>query len=160
MFTNVCHIKDWLEDMDIHHYKINRDGTVDVHQSLRITTKMTHLPIQFGTIDGSFRINDVGLTTLKGCPRTVKGSFFASQNELTNLKGVPTTVRGMLSLWGNHQLFEVLPYLFDVKGVIKVMLPGPVAIDDIVNKYLEQKDILSCVDALIDAGCYAYCKGV
>ena len=48
-------IKNWLDEMGIGNYTINKDLTVDVKEDVRLFNKdFTRLPIQFGTVSGTF----------------------------------------------------------------------------------------------------------
>lgn len=95
-------IINWLNKMQIRNYSIipnenpqwshcsfvvNVIGNVILKQE-----KLTHLPIQFCSIKGSFDISGNELTTLKGSPWEVYGPFYAHDNPLSNLDDAPQDV--------------------------------------------------------------------
>ena len=63
-------IKQWLDEMGVINYVINKDLTVDVKGDVNLSYKnLKELPVQFGK---------------------VKGNFFCSNNQLKSLKGAQT----------------------------------------------------------------------
>ena len=92
MFIEKSDIEKWLKENEIFCYEIKEDLTVDVHQKVDLITKTEELPVQFGTIYGSFTCHHLGLKTLKGCPHTVKGLFECHYNPLISLEYGPTIV--------------------------------------------------------------------
>lgn len=88
-------IEKWLKDYGITYYVIHDDLVVDVKSSIDLSDKkITHLPIQFGVVEGSFDIMKNLLTTLEGMPLVVKGQCNVMNNKLTSLKGSPTKILG------------------------------------------------------------------
>jgi hypothetical protein len=67
------------------------------------------IPLQFGTVSGSFAVSYCGLTSLEGCPTSVGNICFISSNPITTLHGAPQHV---------HYLFvmEDLPQLTSLEG--------------------------------------------
>ncbi|VVD69356.1 E3 ubiquitin-protein ligase SspH2 [Pandoraea morbifera] len=94
MLTTKREIAQWLDSNDIDAYTISDDLTVDVSDSVDLEyCKLTHLPVRFGKVRGTFNVSNNSLTTLEGSPREVTGNFFASHNQLVDLKGAPAYVR-------------------------------------------------------------------
>lgn len=78
-------------------YTINDDLTVDVTEmSIKLTKQDLingRIPVQFNrTLD--FYCNEIGLKSLKGCPRIVDGDFHCFENEIKDFEGGPRTVTG------------------------------------------------------------------
>ena len=80
------------------YYEILEDLTIDVFGFFASTWK-GNFPefIQFNECYGDFQVDNMGLTTLRGCPRKVKGYFSCSRNNLKNLIGGPEYVTGSYS---------------------------------------------------------------
>lgn len=76
--------------------KVSPAGLVDVKGDCEsITMFMTgKLPVQFGTVTGSFTVFAASLNNLDGCPRMVGGDFDCRYNELTDFTGAPSVVSG------------------------------------------------------------------
>ena len=68
-------------------YIINVNGDVKIYNM-----NLKEIPIQFGTIDGSFDCSYNQLTNLKGCPKRVYYNFDCTENNLTSLDGCPKEV--------------------------------------------------------------------
>lgn len=87
-------IEKWLKNMQITQYLIHDDLVVDVKTNVYLNNKnLQFLPIQFGTILGSFEMNGNLLFSLEGSPKIVEGEFSVMNNCLTTLKGSPQKVR-------------------------------------------------------------------
>ena len=91
-------IKQICINYDIHRYTINQDGSVDVNCGVELSNKVLHkkmskLPLIFNKVNGFFACSDVGLKTLKGCPKIVKGTFDVDYNKLTTLLEGPVEVK-------------------------------------------------------------------
>ena len=87
-------IKEWLDEMEIKYYTINKDLTVDVNEDVYISFKnLSEIPIQFGIINGGFYCSDNKLTSLKGCPERIKGNFHCDDNNLETLEYCPKECR-------------------------------------------------------------------
>ena len=80
------------------YYEILEDLTIDVFGFFASTWK-GNFPefIQFNECYGDFQVDNMGLTTLRGCPRKVKGYFSCSRNNIKNLIGGPEYVEGSYS---------------------------------------------------------------
>ena len=102
MLKNKTDIKNWLNKCKVKNYTINDDFTVDVEGGVNLDyKKLTHIPVQFGSVTGSFYCMHNQLITLEGCPHIVGGDFSCSRNKLTNLLGSPKTVSGNFSCYEN-----------------------------------------------------------
>ena len=70
MFKTKKQIKQWLDEMGVKDYTINKNLIVDVEGDVNLSYKnLKELPVQFGK---------------------VKGNFFCSNNQLKSLKGAQT----------------------------------------------------------------------
>lgn len=95
---NVDAIKNWLDSMDIKNYTINKDLTIDVSDSVKLSHKgLIEFPdyIQFNHIKGNFDCSYNSLTSLRGCPKIIEGSFWCQMNHLTSLEFGPLEVKGL-----------------------------------------------------------------
>ena len=98
VLTKPEEIKNWLDKMGIKKYTINPNGTVDVNGNVDLKNKkLTHIPIQFNTVWGSFYCYNNSLISLQGGPKEVGGDFWCNNNQLTTLQGGPREVGG--SFW-------------------------------------------------------------
>jgi hypothetical protein len=125
--------KEQIAKLVTDNFKISNDGGFDVDdegvvhvtaQFIRISNrKLTQIPVQFGTVSGSFVVTSSAIHSLQGCPRVVMGTFSCdgcmnitsleggpqtvheyydcAYNSLTSLKGCATTVRRMLDVRNN-----------------------------------------------------------
>lgn len=78
---------------------VDQEGRVHVrgptHSTIKlINRKITQLPVEFGTVEGSFEVTQTALTTLKGSPSRVTGSFACGACQLDSLEGGPDWVGG------------------------------------------------------------------
>lgn len=88
-----------VRDRKVH---IDDDGKLNVLGSVLMKTQYTtnmstgapygRIPVEFGTVSGSFNVSYCALTTLEGSPKSVGQSCFVSHNDLTSLKGGPEHV--------------------------------------------------------------------
>lgn len=85
-------------------YEIAIDGSVAVFGDCIKNSNVSGvemLPITFSAVDGEFNVSGMGLTSLRGCPRTVETVFSANDNPgLVNLDGAPDTVGECVELHG------------------------------------------------------------
>jgi hypothetical protein len=113
-FAYKLKIKKYCFLLGIKDYKINKDNTIDVNESIYLTDSFTtnsakyswdekkqkrwfrdKLPIKFGKVYGNFNISGCFLKTLEGCPSHVEGHFDCSNNkDLESLEGSPKFVGG------------------------------------------------------------------
>lgn len=86
-------LEAWLNEHNVSGYTVNPDLTVDVKGTVKLTLdQATYLPVQFGTVTGSFFLIAPCLTSLKGCPHTVDLTFDCSGCPITSLLGGPQEV--------------------------------------------------------------------
>jgi hypothetical protein len=88
-------IENWLNQMNIKNYKILEDFTIDVLEPISlIGMNIKEFPsfIQFNKAYNSFDIDDCGLISLRGCPKTITGYFSCQGNKLMSLKYSPLFV--------------------------------------------------------------------
>ena len=136
----------WMRHLDIKRYNIDM---------------LTHRV----DVDGDVNIGKYNFTQLPINFKTVTGHFNCERNQLKTLAGIPQSIFKSLSYGNNPRDCIVLPYLFNCKQHIGDGIKlsrdfyGYSAMV-IINKWLESKDILSCVDELLDAGFEQFCKGV
>ena len=84
MLKTIEEIEEWLKLYNIENFTILEDLSVDVHGNVNLyNKKLTHIPIQFGTVNGYFYCSDNSLTSLQGAPREVGGNFYCDNNSLT-----------------------------------------------------------------------------
>ena len=84
------------EELGIEKYTINKDGSIDVHQSVYIIGDYTKIPIKFNIVNGNFDCSDNNLKTLENAPNEVYGNVILNGNQLTNLIGCPSIITGDL----------------------------------------------------------------
>lgn len=81
-------------------WKLNSDGTynvngdVDLEQFKQFVGPDGKLTVKFNKVTGNFVCNNLGLTSLEGCPEKVGGNFDCGFNNLTSLEGAPKEVSG------------------------------------------------------------------
>ena len=113
-------IEDWLKKFSVTRYHINSDLTIDVDRDVDFRNPQEHFSkfpdyIQFNKVEGYFSLVNIGLTTLKGCPKYVKRQFCCNMNKLMTLDYCPEEV-GMFICNDNPGAFTV----DDVKSRCKV----------------------------------------
>lgn len=89
-------IKNWLDEMGIERYKINKDFTIDIKCELILKNiELNELPsfIQFNKVSGSLFAENNSFTSLRGFPREVAGCYICSHNKLISLEGCPEIVQ-------------------------------------------------------------------
>lgn len=104
-------------------YKINPDLSIDVDGDVTLSAyQFTRMPINFGHIEGVFRVGHTAIKTLEGGPKSVSGLYECNSNEnlkslmyiprvvkdlwayecgLESLEGSPEEIDGILALLGN-----------------------------------------------------------
>jgi len=87
-------ITAWLNSMGIPGYQLKPDAkygyVVNAYEEVDLSYKnLTHIPVQFGSIMGSFYCQHNQLTSLLGCPQSVDFVFDCSNNLLTSLEFAP-----------------------------------------------------------------------
>lgn len=116
LFKKFNSIEYLCDKYNIKDYTIN-NGLVDVDGDVNLQAhKFKELPIQFGSVYGSFKCGYNKLTTLKGSPINCM-DFSFSQNEVTSLKYSPEKVNGNFE--GYNNLVESLEFMPNIsKSVI------------------------------------------
>jgi hypothetical protein len=116
MLKSKKEIENWLKEMAIESFHINEDLTVDVEKRVLLNGKnLTHLPIQFNEVKGSFYISSNQLSTLKGVPNKVEGIFNCSKNNLTNLTHSPQIIKDSF-ICSENKLTSLLGAPLEVGG--------------------------------------------
>ncbi len=83
------------EDFGINNYDFDKDGFLNVSDSINISfTKLKKIPFKFGKVGRDFDCSVNKLTSLEGAPQKVGGDFDCIANELTSLEGAPKEVGG------------------------------------------------------------------
>ena len=99
-------IKKLCDYLKIENYKINKDLTVDVEDSVYLyQLGLERIPLKFGKTAGSFFCHFNKLTSLEGCPKEVGGAFYCHNNKLTSLEGAPERVFVTFFCYGNKVKF-------------------------------------------------------
>ena len=99
------------------------------------------------------------LSNFEGCPEHIDGDFILRFNYFKSLKNIHKhlkVVNGRIDLKNNQLLSDILG-LLKIKRLQKVNLDNK-NIEDIINKYLPEGDILECQQELIDAGFEEYAR--
>lgn len=79
------------------------DGLVNVDGNVSLTlSKITNIPLKFGTVTGNFSCSSNYLSSLEGCPDRVGGEFDCRFNEITSLEGCPKSVNGDFYCYDNN----------------------------------------------------------
>ena len=133
-------IEEWLEknnfsssgrqnriNYSMQSYMINPNLTIDIlfGWSVYLYEAINELPdyIQFGEIiGGSFTLENLGLTTMRGFPKKVNGDFSVLGNKLTSLEYCPEFVRDDFNCAENTKQFTEIEVKnrCRVNGEIKV----------------------------------------
>jgi len=85
-------------------YTINNDLTVDVDGDVIFSPNadLKNIPVNFGTVSGSFECKYNHIVSLEGAPKEVGGHFFCSYNQLSSLSGSPRGVGGNFNCDNNR----------------------------------------------------------
>lgn len=115
---------------------LNRKNEYDVNDDVQKDqveqfVENGQLTVKFGTVKGDFHCEELGLSSLKGCPKVVHGDFLCYGNELEDLEGGPETVKityncsanGLTSLKGAPK--EVGAAFYCDSNSLKSMKGGP-----------------------------------
>jgi hypothetical protein len=101
-------IADVCKKLNISHYSINWDNTIDVFQDIDIVGIMHKLPIAINYLDGSFNCAGVELTSLVGFPKIItNGNLVISYNDIESLYGLPLEIEGNLCIHINPLLLNI-----------------------------------------------------
>ena len=145
-------------------------------------TQLTSLEGAPQEVKGDFICSQNRLTSLEGAPQKVGGNFYCQTNRLTSLEGAPQKVGGDFYCYinplkslkgiGKDYLKEIngtidldachieshMLGLLKVKGLTKIEFNHNNKVEEILNKHLKSRDILSCQDELIENGLEEYAK--
>jgi hypothetical protein len=147
-------------------------GVVDVEGKVGLVRRVAQMPVQFGTVTGSFTCSEYRLESLVGAPHTVGKDFSCGHNRLTSLEGGPVQVGGrydcrrnpLNSLDGLPQKLgdklsvfysKDLPLLslLDIPKDQLVLDSAPKKVEEILDHYAGHPELLlDCGVALKDAG--------
>lgn len=140
---NVDDIQRWLDILQIDHYIINDDYSVDVKGDVTLYDKgLTCIPVKFGTIKGSFNIGGNFIKSLHNCPQRIIGGNFYTHNSmlLTCLLGGPVYVDGDYIATQNPLFLSLLGLAPTITGklqlagsTVKYTLQGLIGSEDIYN---------------------------
>ena len=79
------------------------DGLVNVDGDVSLTlSKITNIPLKFGTVSGNFFCSSNYLSSLEGCPNRVGGEFDCRFNDIISLEGCPKSVGGDFYCYDNN----------------------------------------------------------
>lgn len=97
-------IKKWIDRYYVKNYTISDDLIVDVDYSIDMLVEkpITHLPFQFGYVNGDFDMENHSLRSLKGVPHAVEGYFDVRGNNLNSLQYFPKEIGGWVNVSGNR----------------------------------------------------------
>lgn len=173
-------LEEWLDDVGydlgtlkytIENGKINTQGAFYLDDE-----EITHIPVPFGTVSGSFQANIETLKSFENFPELIKGNLYAYDTDIDSFDGLHTEVDGGVDFTMNEKLTDwvgIYKHLirisdrlkFDVdyieRGGLGILLikevqeisSGNSDVDDIFNKYLKgDRNVLDCQEELIDAG--------
>lgn len=75
-------------------FSVDIEGLISVNGSVIPSggKKLDKLPVNFETVNGRFACDNMGLTTLEGCPKYIKGNFNCRDNKLESFYGGPEEV--------------------------------------------------------------------
>jgi hypothetical protein len=112
-----------IENYTVENGLVNVNGDVNLSGG-KLTKlyekKLTKLPVQFGSVTGSFNCYNNNLTTLKGSPHTVHGDFYCGMNDkLTSLVGSPREVGGNFICSFSHRLTSLKGAPDLIEGIFK-----------------------------------------
>lgn len=108
---------------------------------------------------GDFYCNDNRLTSLEHCAMTIGGDFFCDHNNLTSLHDIHKQIKEI----NDFADFYHNPIKSSALGLLKIKKLKEVNLDNeevqnIINKYLPEGDIIECQRELIEAGFEEYAK--
>ena len=113
-YENHEDIHSICREYNIKNYTINDDGSIDINHDQLSTSESLYslLKSRINKITGNFAINNIKLTSLIGCPRSVDGGFYCLHNKLISLKGCPKSVGGNFNCRYNRiNTFEGLDFI-------------------------------------------------
>ncbi len=173
-------LEEWLDDVgfDLGSLKYTiKNGKINIQGNFYLDDEeITHIPVPFGTVSGSFQANIETLKSFENFPELILGNLYAYDTNIESFEGLHTEVAGGVDFTMNEKLTDwvgIYKHLiivgdkikFDVdfvkrgglgilliKGVQEVS-SGNSEVDAIFNKYLKgDRNVLDCQEELIDAG--------
>jgi len=174
--NEITHDKETIDTIlrryKVRHFTINDDLIVDVDGSIMLNEiQATELPFKFGYIAGDFHLfNCPYLKTLKGFPievgretnKTGRFEVFGCQS-LMSLRGCPKVVHGEVIIEKCPEIKDYL-LLLKIKEVTSIKIstkfqnPKDKKLNDILNKYLGTRDLMTAQEELIEAGLEEYTR--
>ena len=95
-------IREWLNEMEIKNFYINKNLTIDVDDNVNISgEKLKKIPVKFNNVNGCFDCGNNELISLKGCPAIIKDYFSFINNKIKTLAYCPEEIGGNLYANGN-----------------------------------------------------------
>jgi hypothetical protein len=170
-------IEKWLRFHKIKKWTIKDNGVVDVNDKVNILHMLEHeLPVQFGTVMGSFDIFNTGLSTLKGCPKFVGGYFDCGNTMISSFEHAPLQTRNFMcnnvpitSFSGIHRVLKQVNGYFEcmdedssrppthilglllIPGIQEIYFDSPI-VSTIMTRHAKTKNVLMAQEELIQAG--------
>jgi hypothetical protein len=161
----------FTEGYSIKNNKIDSNGSVGSYSIRKLKT----IPFQFNNVNGSFRIDLLGVISLKGSPIFVGNDFSCRANKITNFIGGPIHINGSFDAINNKHVtslqglpdyvgrnieiewlpnLPILPLLTKPYFVERNSWPDPVwqILLTYYRKKPLKKSILACQKELITAG--------
>jgi len=174
----ITELKKYADNIVNSKVTISPDGLINYDGKIRLNRCPDQkIPFKFGTVTGGFSCDELGLTTLEGCPRIVGGHFTSEFNYIEDLTGGPEVCNGATYSCGGNR------HMTSLKGIPKTVLgnfyctwnpalailriltiqplfaaTGKPEVDKIIVKYLYddslpvRQKIILCQKELIDSG--------
>ncbi len=81
-------LEEKLDKLQVIHYTINEDGSIDVDDDVYLDSENfgDTIPFNFNKVNGYFDIRNGSLKTLKNCPKYISRFFDCSYNKLESLE--------------------------------------------------------------------------
>lgn len=132
-------IEKICEKYNIFNYKINKDNSIDVQESVDLSScGLKKIPIKFNKVLGNFHVSYNSLKDLENSPNLVYGDFNCNYNKLTSLKGSPRSIWGDFDCSNNKELksIDFLP-----KIIYRSFYIIKTGVEDIYNESLINNSI-------------------
>lgn len=151
--TDHAAIHRWLIGHRILEAHIQPDNKVICGQSVSLhECRCWNLLVHFHQVNGSFSFCDGSVVTFEGFPEIIRGDLRFTGSDITCMTGIHKAVKYVgRHITCNRGATHILGLLL-IQGVQRISVDDNGPIDDIVNKHLRSKDVISCQDELIDAG--------
>lgn len=148
-------LKERLGEFGVGDFWINDDGDIDVPRGVMLQRTCYNIPhnlgIRFGTVSGCFDVSNTLITSIQGFPKSIQGNLLCHRSNISSLSGIDRIVKEVRGFIRVGNATTHLLGLLMVDGVSYVETGRP-AVNDILNKYVKSKDIISAQDELIDRG--------